>query len=144
MTGATGNVGREVVRALQSIDAPVSAATTNLGRASGVLGPDVELVAFQFGVPATYAAALTGVRRLFLVRPPAISNARVVNSLVDAAAATGVSQIVFLSLQGAERNPVVPLMCFWRRMAGIRPAESSRHGDARPVYGVSPGAWQRT
>ncbi|MBV9358640.1 MAG: SDR family oxidoreductase [Chloroflexi bacterium] len=108
VTGATGNVGREVVRALRVAGAPVRAASTNVERARNLLGDDVEVVPFRFGVPGSYAAALSGVDRLFLVRPPALSDARVINALVDAAVASGLRQLVFLSLQGVERNPVVP------------------------------------
>jgi hypothetical protein len=43
------------------------------------------------------------------VRPPQLGNVRRdLLPALDAARRTGVRQVVFLSLQGAERNPVVP------------------------------------
>lgn len=109
VTGATGNVGSEVVRLLQDTGPAVRA---------GVRDPDgtprnppgrVEYVPFDFTRPETYGPALRGVDALFLVRPPAISNTRkYVNPVIDAAKAAGVERAVFLSLLGAEKNPVVP------------------------------------
>jgi uncharacterized protein YbjT (DUF2867 family) len=74
-----------------------------------VLGDAVPLVRADFARPASWPAALAGVDRLFLLRPPAIANARrYIYPVIDAARAAGVERIVFLSLLGAEKNPVVP------------------------------------
>lgn len=45
---------------------------------------------------------------MFLLRPPALSNATAFKPALAAARAAGVRQIIFVSLLGAERNPVVP------------------------------------
>lgn len=63
---------------------------------------------FDFEDPSTYDV-LAGVRTVFLVRPPAM--VRVWTSIVpalDAAENHGVEHVVFLSLLGAEQNPLVP------------------------------------
>ncbi len=73
VTGAVGNVGREVVRAVQACGLHVRAAVADEGRARQVLGARVELVPFDYSVPATYACA-DGVDHIFLMRPPAIAN----------------------------------------------------------------------
>jgi uncharacterized protein YbjT (DUF2867 family) len=109
VTGATGNVGREVVRELRAVGTPVRAATTSPERARSVLGEDVEVVRFAFGDEGTYAAALRGVRGIFLLRPPEITDVRrLIDPVIDSARQAGVRQVVFLSLQGVERNPIVP------------------------------------
>lgn len=116
VTGATGNVGREVVLGLLRSGVRVRAAVTNPARARGsFLLPDrqeaarLEFVPFAFGRGDTYPAAFQGARALFLMRPPQIGDARrLINPAVDAAARAGVERVSFLSLQGAERNPVVP------------------------------------
>lgn len=55
------------------------------------------------------AGAFDGVDRLFLVRPPAISDTRRhVNPAIDAARPAGVRHVVLLSLLGAEKNPILP------------------------------------
>ncbi|MCL4832591.1 MAG: SDR family oxidoreductase [Caldilineaceae bacterium] len=107
ITGATGTVGGEVVRLLAQAGHPVRAAARRLPAASGQTS--VDFVPFDFADPATYGAALAGVGRLLLVRPPAIGDAKgVINPFVSAAQAAGVEQVVFLSLIGVERNRFVP------------------------------------
>ncbi|MEX2502588.1 MAG: NmrA family NAD(P)-binding protein [Trueperaceae bacterium] len=109
VTGPTGNVGAEVVRELRAAGAPVRALGIDSDRARATLGNDLEHVRFAFGDEAGYAAAFRGARALFLMRPPQIADvARRIHPAIDAARAAGVRRIVFLSLQGVERNPVVP------------------------------------
>lgn len=110
MTGATGTVGSEVVRLLREEGHPVRAATRNIESVDSRLKDGlVERVRFDFARPETYRPALQGVTQLFLVRPPAISDTkRYINPAIDAAKQAGVEHVVFLSLLGAEKNPVVP------------------------------------
>lgn len=109
VTGATGNVGAEVLRALGAVGEPARALSVDPERARARLGDEVEQVRLTFGDEATYAAAFRDVRALFLMRPPQIADvARRIHPAIDAARAAGVQRIVFLSLQGVERNPVVP------------------------------------
>lgn len=107
ITGATGNVGAEVLRLLQNEGIAVKAAVRKSGKRGGAA--QTEYVEFDFEQRRTFADALRGVRRLFLVRPPEISDVKKnINPFVDAAKAAGVEHIVFLSLLGAERNRIVP------------------------------------
>lgn len=109
VTGATGNVGREVVRALRAKGIPVRVGDRRPGRAEAEHGGDVEAVALDFDRPETFGPAVDGARGLFLMRPPAIANVRdTLLPLVDAAAARGVAQVVFLSVAGADTNPLIP------------------------------------
>lgn len=109
VTGATGNVGMEVVKALQKAGHPVRAAAHDVAKAEGQFGEGVEYVQFDFKHPATFEAAFKDVKRLFLMRPPNISNAqRDILPAIEAAKRAGVEQIVFLSLLGAENNKLVP------------------------------------
>ncbi|HHP7239235.1 SDR family oxidoreductase [Longibacter sp.] len=107
VTGATGTVGREVIARLCEAGQPLTAAVRNPRTAD--VGPGVPTVQFDFERPSTYGPAFAGHDALFLVRPPAIT--RVWSSIfpaIDAAVRAGVWHIVFLSLQGAEANPLVP------------------------------------
>ncbi len=109
VTGASGNVGREVVQALEALGTPVRATIFDEADASRVPGGGVQKVRFDFGDQSTYAAAFEGVNKVFLMRPPQISDIETyIKPAIDYAAAHGVEQIVFLSLVGAERNKVVP------------------------------------
>ena len=109
VTGATGNVGREVVKALQGRNVRVVAAVTDPEKPEPHLAPDTERVRFVFGEEATYAPAFQGVDAVFLLRPPQISDAKhLINPAVDAMRAAGVRAVTFLSVQGAQSNPLVP------------------------------------
>jgi uncharacterized protein YbjT (DUF2867 family) len=119
VTGATGNVGSAVLRTLAAngVEARVA------GRAgqAGAHLPD-DGVAFDFADPSTWSAAFEGVDSMFLMRPPAIGNVR--RDLLPAVAAAreaGVRHVVFLSLQGAEKNKIVPHAAVekWLRSSGL-------------------------
>ena len=95
--GATGNAGREVVRALR--DRPSGRACPRPG------GPDVETVALDFADPSGWPGALDDATALFLMRPPAIAEVEAtLISFARAARESGVAQIVCLSVPGAERS----------------------------------------
>ena len=72
VTGASGNVGREVVNCLHAAQAPyrIGARRPATAPASG------EVVAFDFLDPSTYVAAVCGCSSLFLLRPPAVADTR--------------------------------------------------------------------
>ncbi len=108
VTGATGNVGREVVKSLLEMGQPVIAAVLDEQDARRVPeGADPRR--FQFDCPDTFTKAFKGVDKLFLMRPPQIADVkRYLFPVIEYARAAGVKQIAFLSLIGVERNPMVP------------------------------------
>lgn len=109
VTGATGTVGRHVTRGLTETDANVRAGVRSVTRAREALPDDVELVRFDFEKPETWGAAFESVDALFLVRPPEMARVhRHITPAVDAAARVGVEHVVFLSVFGAEKNPLLP------------------------------------
>ena len=113
ITGATGTVGKEVFAALHASGHELRVATTDPARAV----PHFEargleasaVVRLEFGDPTTYAAAFEGVGKVFLMRPPQLTDIKgeMVPAL-EVAQRQGAEHIVFMSLQGAEKNPVVP------------------------------------
>ncbi|PRZ08856.1 uncharacterized protein YbjT (DUF2867 family) [Isoptericola sp. CG 20/1183] len=116
VTGASGNVGAVVARELQAAGADVRRAVRSPRDGAA------DEVAFDFTDASTWGPAFDGVRAMFLVRPPAIGNVR--RDLLPAVAAArdaGVEHVVFLSLQGAERNKVVPHATVesWLRGSGL-------------------------
>lgn len=90
VTGATGHVGRHVVRRLVAAGQPVRALTRDVGPAKF----PAEVTVFEGDLlqPATLRAALTGVERMYLF--PVAETAREVALL---AASLGVRRIVVLS-----------------------------------------------
>lgn len=111
VTGATGNVGQEVVRALRARGVPVRVAGRDTeSMASAFENEDgVSLARLDFLDSRTFARAVDGCSALFLLRPPPISHVKAtLNPFVDAARERGVGQIVFLSVAGAGNNRLVP------------------------------------
>jgi uncharacterized protein YbjT (DUF2867 family) len=119
VTGASGNVGRAVRRSLAASGAEVRVAQRP-GRRDEPTAGRVDL---DFVDPSTWAAAFAGVESMFLMRPPALGNVR--RDLLPAVAAArnaGVRHVVFLSLQGAEKNRLVPHATVeeWLRSSGLQ------------------------
>lgn len=110
ITGATGNVGAEIVRQLSDREHRVRVAQRNLKPSSNSSpSSTVEDVNFDFHQPQTFNSAFQGVKRVFLMRPPALSQVKTyMYPAIDSAIASGVEQIVFLSVLGAESNPIIP------------------------------------
>ncbi|WP_438446477.1 SDR family oxidoreductase [Gorillibacterium sp. sgz5001074] len=108
ITGITGNVGLYAAQELHRQGYQVTGAVTSPEHARQKLGEAYRLVRFDFREPATYAEALDGVDRIFLMRPPALSDPGQLAPFVAAAKARGVRHVVFLSLLGIEKNPFPP------------------------------------
>jgi uncharacterized protein YbjT (DUF2867 family) len=126
VTGASGHVGRAVIAAARTLGLPVTAAVREPREAR-----DVPVVAFDFMDRRTWTHALEGHDRLFLLRPPAISEVRsTLIPFVDAAYAAGVGHIVCLSVAGAGRNRFVP----HRKVEDHLRAMGDRHTLLRPGF----------
>lgn len=123
VTGASGNVGSAVARSLTGGGATVRLAERRgVGAAESAAGESFERVGFDFTDPGTWSTTFDGVESMFLVRPPAIANVtRDLLPAVAAARAAGVRHVVFLSLQGAQKNKVVPHATVekWLRTSGM-------------------------
>lgn len=107
--GALGNVGAEVVKQLLGTGNKVRAADMSEEKIKARFGSSVEAVRFDFTDPTTYAATFKGVEKMFLLRPPHITNIkRDMYPSIDAAKRAGVKHVVFLSLIGIENAKYVP------------------------------------
>jgi uncharacterized protein YbjT (DUF2867 family) len=95
VTGATGNVGAEVVRALAAADQDVRALTRS--DSSSALPPDVEAVAGDLNRPESLSAALAGVRGVFLL--PGYAD---MEGILAEIARAGVERVVLLSGSSAQ------------------------------------------
>lgn len=112
ITGATGNVGSETLAALMgAIDGgnfEIRAAVRNPDGAPS-LPSGVAPVQLDFTHPERFAACLSGVDRLLLVRPPTLANVkRYFVPFIRAAETAGVRHVVFLSVMGVENAGFIP------------------------------------
>ena len=125
VTGPTGTVGGPLVTLLAEQHLDVVGGTR---RPTGFSGP-AESRALDFERPETFAAALSGVRRVFLMRPPALSDTkRYIQPFIQAAERHGVEHVVFLSLMGVNR-----VMPHWRVEQDLR-ASLLRWTFLRPSF----------
>ncbi|HRZ96987.1 MAG TPA: NAD(P)H-binding protein, partial [Paludibacter sp.] len=113
ITGATGNVGFEVIRFLDKIDTPnkIIAGVRNIESAKKVLNEftNIDYVNFDFERPETFDNALQNIDTVFLLRPPHISDVKkYFRPLVQKIKEHKVKEVVFLSVQGAEKSKVIP------------------------------------
>lgn len=113
ITGATGNIGFEVIRYLSKIDSlnRLIAGVRDIEKAKLIFKDfsNIEYVHFDFEDPDTFDKALTGIDRIFLLRPPHISDVdQYFRPLIARVKAKDINEIVFLSVQGAEKSKVIP------------------------------------
>lgn len=94
VTGATGNVGSEVVEQLLTRGEHVRVFTRNAGKVTR-WGNRVEVVVGDFENPATFARALADVNAAFLMTQT--SDVQQFQQLIDAAESEGRPKIIFLS-----------------------------------------------
>ena len=109
VTGATGQVGTAVISALLALGGNlIRAGVRDISKAAEKWGGDarLQLVPFDYFDPARQDAALADCDSLFLLRPPRLTED--FGDLISRARQHGVAHIVFLSVQGAERNRFIP------------------------------------
>lgn len=113
VTGATGNIGLEVVHYLSELnfDSQIFAAVRNIEKAKKVFKnhPDLHYRSFDFENQNTFSQAFEQVDILFLLRPPHISDVEnLFRPLLNSAKENRINKIVFLSVQGAEKSKIIP------------------------------------
>ncbi len=105
VTDATGQVGSAVISALRAIDDIVLRPGVRDAAKDGAKwrgDPGVQPVALDFLDRASQDAALADCDTLFLLRPPQLNSD--FGDLIARVRQHGVTHIVFLSVQGAQRN----------------------------------------
>ncbi|WP_112661962.1 SDR family oxidoreductase [Microvirga flavescens] len=101
--GATGNVGKPLVKALLAKGEAVKAASRSGKPVEGAEG-----VAFDYNDPSTFARAFEGVDRAYVMLPTGYVNAKeMLLPVIEAAAARKV-KVVFQSVFGVEADDSIP------------------------------------
>jgi uncharacterized protein YbjT (DUF2867 family) len=112
ITGASGNVGEAVIKSLleKEGDFALQAGLRNTKSEIGTSpDPRLKLVHFDFEDNICVKSALANCEILFLLRPPQIADVeKYFVPLIMAAVEEKIHHIVFLSVQGADRNSFIP------------------------------------
>lgn len=98
VSGATGNIGGEVIRHLLERNAAIRALVRDRAKAATLEAQGVELVQGDFNQPETLEAALRGTDAAFLVMSNDPQQVQLECSFIDAAKRAGVGHIVRLSV----------------------------------------------
>jgi len=113
ITGATGNIGLEVIRFLykNGTTNQIVAGVRNMDKAKQTFKefPQLDFAHFDFDDPKTFDQALENMDIVFLLRPPHIADIETFfRPLLVKIKEKGINQILFLSVQGAEISKVIP------------------------------------
>jgi uncharacterized protein YbjT (DUF2867 family) len=107
--GALGNVGAQVIEQVLAKGGTVRAADIDVEKIKQRFGDAVDAVRFDFTDSTTYGPAFEGVKKMFYMRPPHLTNIpRDMEPSMQAAKQAGVTHVVFLSLIGIEKAKYVP------------------------------------
>lgn len=113
ITGATGNIGLEVINYLTELKSSneIIAGVRNIEKAKQLISRKnrIDFVEFDFENPVTFNIALKNIDRVFLLRPPHISDVeKFFKPLIESLKKNNINQVVFLSVQGAEKSSIIP------------------------------------
>jgi uncharacterized protein YbjT (DUF2867 family) len=106
ITGASGNVGREVLKQVVARGVKVRAAFQSVSKAA-VAPSGVDIVTMDYNRPETLQAALKGVERVFLVGPPTPNLTALERKVIDEIKQAGTIHVVKLSAMGC-RGAIFP------------------------------------
>jgi len=112
ITGATGNVGIEVLSALKKLEHHLEiyagVRDTEFGNEK-LANFNIKNIKFDFTNSETFVPALQNIDLLFLIRPPQISDVnKYFAPLIEIIKQSSVKHIVFLSVQGVEKSKIIP------------------------------------
>ena len=113
ITGATGNIGMEIIRFLfkNNTENQIIAGVRDIEKAKQIFNkyPQLEYVTFDFERFDSFEVALENIDTIFLLRPPHISDVPTYfNPLIEKIKQKNIHQIVFLSVQGVETSKIIP------------------------------------
>lgn len=110
VTGASGNVGAELVELLSASRPDSWRIARRHPEANDVTGSGAEVARFDFFDRGTWSAALDGITSLFLLFPlPSNRSARTaIIPFIEAAERAGCRHVVYVSVFGADAAPFIP------------------------------------
>src|SRR5262245_37262261 len=102
ITGATGNVGSQVVKQISSFNVKVRAAVQSKEGAGAIKNMSAELVEMNFNKPETISAAFKDIQKLFLLTPFVPDMVEMSKNVVGEAKKANVNHIVKQSAFGSD------------------------------------------
>jgi len=99
VTGASGNVGKEVLKQITQAGVEVRAAFQSVSKAAGTPS-GVDIVSLDYNRPETLQTALKGADRVFLVGPPTAQLTALERKAMQVIAQSDIRQVVKLSAMG--------------------------------------------
>jgi uncharacterized protein YbjT (DUF2867 family) len=140
VVGATGRVGRELVKLLLMRGEAVKAATRN--PSGHPFPPSVKAVKFDFEEPGTFGPALEDVDKLFLIARPADNRSdEAAAPLIDEAKKRNIGLLVNLTAMGAEQDETFMLRVLERYVEAsgipfvhLRPNWFMQNFDSGPIF----------
>ncbi len=141
VTGATGRVGAELAGLFIAQGGYVRAAGRDPSAVATKLPGITEAVAFDFERPETFAPALEGVAKVFLIARPGDNHSdKVAMPFIDAAVIAGVRLIVDLTAMGTEQDETFMLRRLEKYVEGsgvpfvhLRPNWFMQNFDSGPM-----------
>lgn len=134
VTGATGTIGSEVVKALAAKPGvTVRIGVRSAAKADKLAAASVVPVDFDYAKPETIAAAVKGADRLFLLTPFTADQVELARAVIEAAKAAGVKHIVKLSAIGADSEPGIQLGRWHREIEKLVEASGISYTILRPA-----------
>ena len=104
VTGAGGTVSSDLIKQLESANAPFRAAHFSNEKAEATRARGIDAVIIDYNRPEMLRAAFQGCDKLFLLGPNALNQSELEQNAVEAAKAVGVQHIVKQSVLGAEEE----------------------------------------
>ena len=104
VTGSGGTVSSELIKQLESANAPFRAAHFSNEKAEAARARGIDAVIIDYNRPETLQAAFQGCDKLFLLGPNVLNQTQFELNAIEAAQAVGVQHIVKQSVLGAEEE----------------------------------------
>lgn len=110
ITGATGTVGKEIVKLLARPQERIRVMVRDRNKAASVAYPGVDIVEGDFGRVEALQDAFSGVRKALLLAPPDERQPEFESNFTTAASGSGVRHIVKISALGADPSSPARLL----------------------------------
>lgn len=133
ITGATGNVGSVIIKYLRVAKGSfkILAGVRNVEENMFTQQSDVEAIYFDFKDKESVKRALSKSDIVFLLRPPQLANVNLYfKPVITIAKEENIRHIVFLSVQGADKNIFIP----HNKIENLIKASSLPYTFLRPAY----------